>query len=154
MRTAAVILTLLAVSAFPLSAQDVVVGTIGSQFSTFEPPLTGTSVNTVISFNDPANAPGSVNLATLRWGYGTAGACTDAFRVLFFRPVGIGQMSLVAERGPFGTTGSSLISVTLDPPVELQVRDLIGVDALRGPACGGVAATYGPLAHFFVVTFG
>jgi hypothetical protein len=153
MRSLAVVIALLAVSALPLPAQDVVVGNIASQFSTFEPPLTGTSFATVIAFNDPANASGSVNLATVRWGYGSAGACSDAFRVQFYRAIGIGQMSLIAERGPFATTGTSLFSVTLDPPVELQALDLIGIEALRGPACGGVARTYASPDHFYIVTF-
>ena len=97
----------------------------------------GAVVRTDISLDNPATKSGIMNLVKLRW---SKDNCSNAFKVKFFRRVG-DTLTMTAERGPFTSTSftvfnAGVTSVTLDPPVDVQQGDFIGI--ARVADCGNV----------------
>jgi hypothetical protein len=138
-------LPLLVVLTAPLAAQSIIVGTqhATANFGPFVNPPT-----TVIDLTHPATKSGTVTRASVTWMTTSAGtACTNAFKVKFFRPAppvsspasnALTTFTLIAERGPFTSQNGSGI-VPLSPGVTLQPGDFIGVTSLvASQTCGTI----------------
>lgn len=102
------------------------------------PPVGGT--RTILNLGAPALQAGTLTDAVVKWN-APNGPCTNAFRLRFFRPGSTGY-SLVADRGPFSTTTTPLVKVTLSPPVEIQRDDVMGVFMPGPQTCGGIWGSY------------
>jgi hypothetical protein len=89
----------------------------------------GAAVRTDIDLYNPAQASGRIERVEFRW----TATCTAAAKVKFFRRVG-NTLTLVAERGPFNTSGTETTAITLSPPVDVVYGDLIGIT--RVADCG------------------
>jgi hypothetical protein len=92
------------------------------------------TVRTDIDLINPANASGTVDTASFGW----SAVCSNAAKIKFFRRSG-DTLTMIAERGPFNTTGSD--TVTLSPPVDIQQGDLVGITELV--SCGSPVALAG-----------
>lgn len=128
----AVVLTLLAASAS--HAQQVVVGQVNPRNLLF---FSSAVAGTLVDINNPANATGVLTTATVQWAT-VAPPCTATFRIRFFRQLTAGNLSMIAERGPFNATTDGAMSIPLTPSVSVNAGDLIGV-AIFGDANCGVA---------------
>lgn len=111
--------------------------TVGNDIST--PTASDGNVGatrTDIDLVHPATHTGAVSTAKLYW---SSTACTNAFKIKFFRRVG-DELTMVAERGPF-TPSANVYTATLTPSVSLKQGDLIGVTRIA--ACGNAGAVTG-----------
>jgi len=130
--TFAVVAVLFAVS---LAAQPLTVGTQIVAAGGTSTITTGGPV-TYVNLSNGATAAGTVNKANVGW----SAACSNAFRIVFLRNNfgSLAGFTVVATRGPFNATAERNI-VTLSPPVNVAVGDLIGVVQLQPlGACGTV----------------
>lgn len=118
----------------PGESQEVVVGSSECCIRSFN-----IASSTFINPAAGANVDGPVTTALVR--FGMNGPCPgSAFRLRFFRSDGA-SLAMVAERGPFPIDAPTKI-VALEPPVNLQRDDMMGVyQQITGPC--GVALTYG-----------
>ncbi len=119
-------------------AQQILVGQVSGQFDVFFTP-SATLPRTVIDTNNPANLAGVLTTATVRFATNVP-PCGMTFKIRFFRPAGIGSLTLVAERGPFTASTTGAMSIPLTPSVSVNAGDLIGVTMSGDPNCGLVAA--------------
>jgi hypothetical protein len=87
-------------------------------------------IRTDIDLDSPANATGTINSATFGW---SLAGCSSAAKIKVFRRHG-DTLVFIAERGPFDVT-STLMSVSLSPPIAVEQGDLIGI--ARVANCGG-----------------
>ena len=94
------------------------------------------ATRTNIDLVNPANATGTITAVRFYW---SNAACTNAVKIKFFRRAG-GNLTLVAERGPFSTTTWDN-HVTLASPVSVQQGDLIGITRIAN--CGNSGAMIG-----------
>src|SRR3954453_22425999 len=130
----AVVLILFAASAS--HAQQVLVGQMNSRSEVFfTPSVAGTLIDT----NNPANATGVLNTATVQWTTNVS-PCATTFRIRFYRQPTAGNLTMVAERGPFTATTGAAMSIPLTPPVSVNAGDLIGVAMFGDVNCGVAAA--------------
>src|SRR3954447_9969913 len=129
----AVVLILFAASAS--HAQQVLVGQMNPRSEVFFTPSTA---GTLIDTNNRANATGVLNTATVQWTTNVS-PCATTFRIRFYRQPTAGNLTMVAERGPFTATTGAAMSIPLTPPVSVNAGDLIGV-AMFGDVNCGVAA--------------
>jgi len=116
------------------SAQSVVVG--GAVSGT---PASVTGPHTWNSLLPGANAAGLVTTATFAW---SSFGCPAAAKIKFFRPTGPSgyPYRFLAERGPYDVPAvpeivPAIVSVRLDPPVAVEVGDVIGISNVG--SCGG-----------------
>src|SRR6059058_416078 len=130
----AVVLILFAASAS--HAQQVLVGQMNSSAIVF---FNSSVAGTLIDTNNPANATGVLTTATVQWATNVA-PCATTFRIRFYRHLNAGNLSMVAERGPFTATTGAAMSIPLTPPVSVNAGDLIGVALFGDVNCGIVAA--------------
>lgn len=115
-------------------SQEVVVGSAECCLPTFN-----ISSSTFINPADSAAVDGQVTTALAR--FGMNGPCPGStFRLRFYHPDGTG-LAMIAERGPFPIDAKTKI-VALEPPVDLQKNDVMGLYQQTTGPCG-VAATYG-----------
>jgi hypothetical protein len=92
--------------------------------STFDLPLP----NTVIDVTSGATGNGNIGAVVIR---STSNSCPgNAIKVKFFRGNDPGDLTMIAERGPFPIT-DILMKVDLVPPVAVQQGDLIGITHLQ-----------------------
>ena len=97
-------------------------------------PLEPEAVQTFVDLYSPATATGSIVTASFMW---SAVPCPAAAKLKVFRRRGE-TLVFVAERGPFepvSNNDQNVTSVTLDPPVDVQHGDLLGLS--RVAKCGG-----------------
>ena len=92
---------------------------------------------TIISVSRPALSSGSVDRATVIWTGAPNAGCTNAFKIKFFRATSSNGVQVLAERGPFDAK-QGVNNVSLNPPVQVQTDDMIGITQLQGRDCGGV----------------
>lgn len=92
---------------------------------------------TIISVSRPSLTSGTVDRATVIWTGAPAAGCTNAFKIKFFRATSSNGVQVLAERGPFEAK-QGINNVSLNPPVNIQADDMIGVTQLQSRACGGV----------------
>jgi hypothetical protein len=92
---------------------------------------------TIISVSRPALSSGSVDRATVIWTGAPAAGCANAFKIKFFRATSSNGVQVFAERGPFEAK-QGILNVVLNPPVNIQADDMIGVTQLQSRSCGGV----------------
>jgi hypothetical protein len=107
---------------------------------------------TFLSYSHPATASGAYTTVTLRWLVNSP-SCASAFKIKFFRPVAGTAFLVTAERGPFNAVSGQNV-VTLNPPVDVQEGDVIGITQLKTLAsCGSVAfgAVSGVGARYTIV---
>ncbi len=133
------VFSFLVASAAPLSGQTLVVGQLGIPGD----PIAVSAPSTVLQPGFPANRDGRVTEATFLW---SAAPCPAAVKIKFFRPSSAtpgGQYLFLDQRGPFDVAelASSAArprpatqTVRLDPPVELQVGDIVAISNLT--SCG------------------
>jgi hypothetical protein len=94
----------------------------------------------IVDLLRPATGSGSFTTAAVIWAGGPEGGCSNAFHVIFYRPVGNGTtMMRLADRGTFAAPQEGLVNAPLSPAVSLEAGDVIAVDETGGPACGTVA---------------
>src|SRR5262249_37651152 len=114
-----------------LTAQTIQVGVDSPAAGAVPATETRTHVNT----DGGANVSGTVTKAYFGW---SASSCPGAVKIKFFRPAESGRppATFVTERGPFDVGpnplpgargGTRLFAVDLDPPVELERGDWIGI---------------------------
>jgi hypothetical protein len=126
---------LIAFFAVSLAAQPL---TVGSQIVDAGGTATITNGGPVTYVNLTAGATkaGTVNKATVGW----SAACSGAFKIVFLRQTfnSVAAFTLVASRGPFSAV-KGRNEVTLTPPVNVALGDMIGVVQLQSlSACGSV----------------
>src|SRR3954463_16054111 len=130
----AVVLILFAASAS--HAQQVLVGQMNPRSEVF---FTSSVAGTLIDTNNPANATGVLNTATVQW-MTNVSPCATTFRIRFYRQPTAGNLTMVAERGPFTATTGAAMSIPLTPPVSVNAGDLIGVAMFGDVNCGVASA--------------
>ena len=99
------------------------------------------TTRTDISLDSPASATGNVASVKVPW---SNSACTNAIKIKFFRRVG-DNLTLIAERGPFNTSSST---IAMSPVVPVQQGDLIGV--ARVANCGNAQTLFGIVASGYL----
>jgi hypothetical protein len=104
------------------------------------------ALETVIDLTTPANANGTATSARFGW---AASVCPNAVKIKFFHRSG-NTLTFYDERGPFTVTTSPM-TVTLTPPVNVQVGDLIGIAELT--PCGNAEGLFGTGASAGFVYF-
>jgi hypothetical protein len=92
---------------------------------------------TIISVSRPALTSGSLERATVMWTGAPEGGCANAFKIQFFRATSSNGVQVLAERGPFDAK-QGVNNVVLNPPVQIQADDMIGITQLQTLSCGGV----------------
>jgi hypothetical protein len=123
----------------PAAAQTLVIGQLRSKAQTAITIPSGAL--TLVDLANPATAAGQITSVTVQWSGGGVTPCPSSFKVKFFRPSSSGgRLTYLGERGPFASL-RGLLAMPISPPVAVQIRDLIGVTELGGPACGGVGNT-------------
>lgn len=118
-------------------AQSVSVGKLTGNHYGYKPE----APFTLVDLSARALVAGNLTTATLRWDAGNLATCTGAFKVKIIRPPktnGSTAYTLVAERGPFDSSAGYL-TVPLDPPIAVQVGDLLAIAQIKQSQCGGVA---------------
>jgi hypothetical protein len=130
----AVVLILFAASAS--HAQQVLVGQMNPSVQVF---FNSSVAGTLIDLNNPANAAGALTTATVQWATNVS-PCATTFRIRFYRHLTAGNLTMVAERGPFTATTGAAMSIPLTPSVSVNAGDLIGVAMFGDVNCGVVAA--------------
>jgi hypothetical protein len=131
--------------------------TIGNQTARYNTSFTSgnpAQASTLIDFSHPATVAGQMTTATFRW---TTSNCTGAAKIKFLRrnaSLDLGTFT-ITERGPFDVTGP-INTVTLNPPVDVQPGDYIGITQLRGQARGGHcgATALADTTHDQILLFG
>lgn len=97
-------------------------------------PIPPAGVQTFVDLVNPASATGSIATASFMW---SAVPCPAAAKMKVFRRRGE-TLVFIAERGPFDPVSNDYgnnTTITLDPPVDVQQGDLIGLS--RVADCGG-----------------
>ena len=141
----AVVLSLLFASAS--YAQQVLVGQINPSVEIFFTPSTA---GTLIDVNNPANAAGVLTTATVQWTTNVP-PCSTTFRIRFYRYLTAGNLTMVAERGPFTAATGLPMSIPLTPSVSVNGGDLIGVAMSGDVNCGvGAAQSVGNQTFFTI----
>src|SRR5947209_128777 len=130
----AVVLILFAASAS--HAQLVRVGQINPRSEVF---FTSSTAGTLIDTNNPANVAGEVGTAHVQWAT-LAPPCAATFRIRFYRHLTAGNMTMIADQGPFTATTGQPMTIFLTPTVSVHAGDLIGVAIFGDPNCGVGAA--------------
>jgi hypothetical protein len=105
------------------------------------------ATRTDISLDNPATATGTITSVKVYW---SSSPCANAFKIKFFRRVG-DNLTLVAERGPFSSTGSSN-TIAMTPAVAVLQGDLIGV--ARVADCGNPGTLFGIVDAGYLVYAG
>ena len=93
---------------------------------------------TIVSVSRPALTGGAVDRATVIWLGGPEAGCQSSFKIKFFRATSSNGVQVLAERGPFASK-AGILNVVLNPPVNVQADDMIGITQLQSSSCGGVA---------------
>lgn len=146
LRISAAIIAILVVAPLAFAQNDVQVADmyvgVNIDFPYYQIPnmvgdRAGAAVRTDISLDNPATKSGTMNLVKVRW---SKDSCTNAFKVKFFRRTG-DTLTMTAERGPFSSTSftvfnAGVTTLTLDPPVDVQQGDFIGIT--RVADCGTI----------------
>src|SRR4051794_41832374 len=106
----AVVLILFAASAS--HAQQVLVGQINPRSEVFfTPSVAGTLIDT----NNPANATGVLNTATVQWTTNVS-PCATTFRIRFYRQSTAGNLTKAAVPGPFTPPTGAAMPTPAAPP--------------------------------------
>ena len=116
------------------AAQTLSMGAWAPGYEFDRTPIEPDGVQTFVDLYSPASATGSIATASFMW---SAVPCPAPAKLKIFRRQG-DTLVFVAERGPFEPASNdyqNYTRVTLDPPVEVQQGDLIGLSRIA--ECGG-----------------
>lgn len=134
----ALLTSLICIVALPLAAQEIRMGGLEGNSSTF----TASSTTVLIDWSRPATTTGTVNTASVAWIHATA-PCDNIFYVRFYAiPSNSFVALMTTERGPFRAV-NGINTVALDPPVSVQPDMFIGIRRAAGPdSCGQPYGTF------------
>jgi hypothetical protein len=104
---------------------------------------------TDVSLENPASGSGTIDTVTFGWNQ----TCNAVAKIKFFRRSG-NNLTQIDERGPFSTFAGGRVTqvVALNPPVNVQTGDLIGIT--RVASCGNALAEAGTGTQGYVVLSG
>lgn len=120
------------------AAQEIRIGGLEGNSAVF----TGPTAVTLIDWNRPATASGTVNTTSVAWTAATT-PCDNIFYVRFYAiPSNALVTVMTAERGPFRAV-NGINTVTLEPPVAVTPETFIGIRRTEGAeGCGMPYGTF------------